>query len=109
AGMTTQRPAILRYNRPHALPPLEVTSPTIGHADQCEQVVWPHIALMSRSGRVPQACGYSFGASPKPSASCASAGHESSKSPFHPASAPLALGVSALGRSTPRSSTGLLC
>src|SRR5262249_28969804 len=65
---------------------------------------WLHLP----PGRVPQACGYYLGASPKPSASCASAGHESSKSVFHPSWAPVDLHLSSLRRSTPRSSTGML-
>src|SRR5262245_32726475 len=62
----------------------------------------------ARGGRIPWACGYGFGTSPHPSASSASAGHESFKSVFTASSVPVDLHLRILRRFTPRSATDLL-
>jgi IS1 family transposase len=51
-------------------------------------------------GRVPDACGYSFEASPKPSASPDSPGYKPAKSVFNPSLAPLGLPLSTPSLST---------
>jgi hypothetical protein len=52
------------------------------------------IEALHPRGRILQACGYCFGTSPKPSASCASVGHETSTLVFTPSSTPLGLELS---------------
>src|SRR5262249_24493875 len=54
------------------------------------------LSSISRSGRVPGACGYSFETSPKPPASSNSAGHEPSQSVFNPSLAPFGLSLNTL-------------
>jgi len=57
------------------------------------------------TGRVPDACGYSFETSPKPSASSDSPGYQPAKSVFDPSLAPLGLPRSTPSLSTAWSST----
>jgi hypothetical protein len=60
------------------------------------------------AGRVPGACGYCFGTSPKPPVSSDSGGHELSKSVFNPSFALVRLSLNAMSRFTPRCSTRIL-
>ena len=59
-------------------------------------------------GRVPDACGYSFEASPKPPAPSDSAGYKPSQPVFNPSLAPLGLHRSPPSRTTLRSSPRIL-
>src|SRR5512145_2652589 len=56
----------------------------------------PLLALLAMAGRVPGACGYYFGTSPKPSVSSDPAGYKPSKSVFNLSLAPVGLYLYAL-------------